>query len=42
MTIGVWVLGNQLWLDQAALASCQGKDSPVLLDLLQIKLPQLS
>ena len=31
MTIGVWVLGNQLWLDQAALASCQGKDSPVLL-----------
>lgn len=23
MTIGVWVLGNQLWLEQAALASCQ-------------------
>ncbi|MBW4459013.1 MAG: cryptochrome/photolyase family protein [Nodosilinea sp. WJT8-NPBG4] len=30
MTIGVWVLGNQLWRDQAALASCEGKDAPVL------------
>ncbi len=29
MTIGVWVLGNQLWQDQAALASC-GKETPVL------------
>ncbi|WP_035985322.1 cryptochrome/photolyase family protein [Leptolyngbya sp. KIOST-1] len=31
MTIGVWVLGNQLWSDQAALASCEGQRGPVLL-----------
>ncbi|TVP67735.1 MAG: cryptochrome/photolyase family protein [Leptolyngbya sp. LCM1.Bin17] len=33
MTIGVWVLGNQLWLEQAALASChsQRQDTAVLL-----------
>lgn len=31
MTIGVWVLGNQLWHNQAALASCEGKAAPVLL-----------
>ncbi|MEA5447659.1 cryptochrome/photolyase family protein [Leptolyngbya sp. CCNP1308] len=31
MSIGVWVLGNQLWQDQAALASCKGKDAPILL-----------
>jgi deoxyribodipyrimidine photolyase-related protein len=31
MTIGVWVLGNQLWQNQAALASCESKDVPVLL-----------
>ncbi|MBD2106156.1 cryptochrome/photolyase family protein [Nodosilinea sp. FACHB-13] len=30
MTIGVWVLGNQLWHNQAALASCEGKDASVL------------
>jgi deoxyribodipyrimidine photolyase-related protein len=29
MTIGVWVLGNQLWQQQAALASCD-KVVPVL------------
>lgn len=30
MTIGVWILGNQLWQKQAALASC-GNNTPVLL-----------
>lgn len=32
MTAGVWVLGNQLWQQQAALASCQGqqKTTPIL------------
>ncbi|MFM7323703.1 MAG: cryptochrome/photolyase family protein, partial [Nodosilinea sp.] len=33
MTVGIWVLGNQLWLGQAALASVAGDRSatPVLL-----------
>lgn len=32
MTIGVWVLGDQLWQEQAALASCQNKSqTPVIL-----------
>ncbi len=31
MVIGVWVLGNQLWRDQAALASCASQNAPVLL-----------
>jgi deoxyribodipyrimidine photolyase-related protein len=31
MTIGIWVLGNQLWPGQAALESCQGTKAPVLL-----------
>jgi deoxyribodipyrimidine photolyase-related protein len=33
MTTGVWVLGNQLWAEQAALASCQQQhqQTPVLL-----------
>lgn len=32
MTIGIWILGDQLYLEQAALASCkQNKDTPVIL-----------
>ncbi|MGB3136646.1 MAG: cryptochrome/photolyase family protein [Nodosilinea sp.] len=31
MTTGVWVLGNQLWQDQTALASCGDHKAPVLL-----------
>ncbi|HIK46367.1 MAG TPA: cryptochrome/photolyase family protein [Leptolyngbyaceae cyanobacterium M65_K2018_010] len=33
MTVGVWVLGHQLWAEQAALASCadQRPETPVLL-----------
>ncbi len=31
MTIGIWVLGNQLWAGQAALASMANRDAPVLL-----------
>jgi deoxyribodipyrimidine photolyase-like uncharacterized protein len=33
MTIGIWVLGDQLWLEQAALKSCEPKRSntPVIL-----------
>ncbi|MCA1995489.1 MAG: cryptochrome/photolyase family protein, partial [Coleofasciculus sp. S288] len=33
MTIGIWVLGDQLWLQQAALLSCehQRKTTPVIL-----------
>lgn len=33
MTAGVWILGNQLWQEQAALASCQDRKSeiPILL-----------
>ncbi|HZG38479.1 MAG TPA: cryptochrome/photolyase family protein, partial [Nodosilinea sp.] len=30
MAIGVWILGNQLWQDQAALASCGSQAAPVL------------
>ena len=33
MTLGVWVLGNQLWQEQAALVKCQARKSetPVFL-----------
>ena len=31
MTVGIWVLGNQLWAEQAALASVANRDAPVLL-----------
>ncbi len=33
MTIGIWVLGDQLWHEQAALSSCKQahKDTPVIL-----------
>jgi deoxyribodipyrimidine photolyase-related protein len=31
MTVGIWVLGNQLWADQAALSSVANRDVPVLL-----------
>ncbi len=33
MTIGLWILGDQLWAEQAALASCktQRKNTPVIL-----------
>lgn len=33
MTTGIWILGDQLWLDQAALQSCaaQKRQNPVLL-----------
>jgi deoxyribodipyrimidine photolyase-related protein len=31
MTIGVWVLGDQLWMGQSALQSCQVQQTPVIL-----------
>ncbi len=33
MTIGIWILGNQLWLQQAALATCkqQKEQTPIIL-----------
>ncbi|MEM9907866.1 MAG: cryptochrome/photolyase family protein, partial [Cyanobacteria bacterium P01_D01_bin.44] len=31
MTIGVWILGDQLWQGQAALASCDPKNTAVIL-----------
>ncbi len=31
MTIGIWILGDQLWSGQAALQRCQPAESPVIL-----------
>jgi deoxyribodipyrimidine photolyase-related protein len=31
MTIGVWVLGDQLWMGQSALQSCEVEQTPVIL-----------
>ncbi|MBF2064880.1 MAG: cryptochrome/photolyase family protein [Calothrix sp. C42_A2020_038] len=31
MTVGVWILGDQLWTGQAALASCGNKKVPIIL-----------
>ncbi len=33
MSIGIWVLGDQLWAEQAALASCEQErnNTPVIL-----------
>ncbi|MEO1590200.1 MAG: cryptochrome/photolyase family protein, partial [Cyanobacteria bacterium J06632_22] len=30
MTVGIWVLGDQLWQGQSALASCQDTPVPVI------------
>ncbi len=31
MTVGIWVLGDQLWEGQAAIASCAGTNTPIIL-----------
>ncbi|MEO0541805.1 MAG: cryptochrome/photolyase family protein, partial [Cyanobacteria bacterium P01_A01_bin.105] len=31
MTVGIWVLGDQLWLGQSAIDSCQGEPVPVMM-----------
>ncbi|NMF63952.1 cryptochrome/photolyase family protein [Brasilonema octagenarum] len=35
MTIGVWILGDQLWLEQAALQSCQDKVPVIMIESLR-------
>ncbi|BAZ21933.1 deoxyribodipyrimidine photolyase-related protein [Kalymmatonema gypsitolerans NIES-4073] len=35
MTIGVWILGDQLWIEQAALQSCQQKVPVIMIESLR-------